>query len=102
MYVIVEGLVYGDDGGGNVDTLPQIVSLSPQEFVDLLFLTALQRRATTVEMTDLIDFLDNDVDHLTTINNRLVVRDNRHDEIAMEIMDYISRLPEFYYFTAVN
>jgi hypothetical protein len=100
--MIAEGLVYGDDGDGNLETLQYIADLSPQEYVDLLFLTALARRATAVEMTDLIDYLDNVVNHLEMDNGRLDVINNRHDEIAQEVLDYISRLPEFYYVKTVN
>ena len=100
--MIAEGLVFGDDGNGDVQTLQYIADLSPQEYVDLLFLTALGRRAAAVEMTDLIDYLDNVVNHLEMDNGRLDVINNRHDDIAQEVLDYISRLPEFYYVKTVN
>ncbi len=100
--MVAEGLVNGDDGQGNVELLQHIADLSPQEYVDLLFLTALARRATATEMTDLIDFLDNVADHLVDNNGTLVVRNGRHDDIAQEVLDYISRLPEFYYSRAVS
>ena len=100
--MVAEGLIFGDDGNGGVETLQYIADLSPQEYVDLLFLTGLARRATSVEMTDLIDYLDNVVDHLVVSNGNLEVRDGRHDDIAQEVMDYLSRLPEFYYVKTVN
>ena len=100
--MIAEGLVYGDDGNGDLETLQYIADLSPQEYVDLLFLSGVARRATAVEMTDLIDYLDNVVNHLEMDNGRLEVINDRHDEIAQEVMDYLSRLPEFYYVKTVN
>lgn len=100
--LVAEGLIFGDDGDGDVEIMDDIADLSPQEYVDLLFLTGLGRRATSVEMTDLIDFLENDVGHIEMDNGRLEVVNNRHDDIALEIMDYMSRLPEFYYVKTVN
>lgn len=99
--LIAEGLINGDDGTGNVGTLANIANLSPGEYIDLLFLTGVSRRATAVEMTDLVDHLST-LNHLVDNNGNLVVGNGRHDDIAQEVLDYLSRLPEFYYVKTVN
>jgi hypothetical protein len=106
--MVAEGLVFGDDGtGSNVETLQHIWDLSPQEYIDLLFLTGVSRRATAVEMTDLVSHLQN-LNHLVDNNGNLEVaggnqlNNSRHDDIAQEVFDYLSRLPEFYYVKTVN
>lgn len=81
--------------------------MSPADFLDFIFLTAVQRRALADEKTDLINlfspvsgglfWLQND-----TQTNTLVIRQDRHDDIMLVTLDYISRLPEFYYFKTVN
>ena len=81
-----------------------IRALSAQEFIDLLFLTAIQRKANASErraLTNLVDelgLLQSD----ETNPERLQVRDFRQDDVSARVFEYISRLPEFYYFKAVN
>lgn len=85
------------DEAGTV--LPQIEQMSLSDFVDFLFMSALQRKASAVEKTDLQGLYDAG-GH--TLNSGVDVRDGRHDEIARITFDYIARLPELYYFKAVN
>ena len=73
--------------------------MSVSEFVDFLFLSALQRKASSVEKTDLQTIYD--AANFST-NGGVEVATNDHDDIARVTFDYISRLPEFYYFKAVN
>ncbi len=89
------GLFYDETG-----TLwPHVEQMSVSDFVDFLFLSALQRKASSVEKADLQTLYDAG-SH--TVNSGVDVRDGRHDDIARITYDYISRLPEFYYFKAVN
>ena len=89
------GLFFDDTG----TVWPHIEQMSLSDFVDFLFMGALQRRASAVEKTDLQTILDAG-GH--TDNGGVDVRAGRQDEIARIVYDYISRLPEFYYFKAVN
>ena len=95
-----DGLIFDAD-----DVIkPVVEQMSPEEYIDFLFLSAMQRKATAVEMTDLIALFGpapglnytRDVDGVTEI------RSGNYDEIAEFTFDYISRLPEQYYFRAVN
>ena len=89
------GLFYDD-----TSTLwPHVEQMSVVEFVDFLFLNALQRKASAVEKTDLQALYDTAG---FTTNGGVDVRANNHDDIARITFDYISRLPEFYYFKAIN
>lgn len=90
-----DGLFYDENG----DVWPHIEQMSVSDFVDFLFISALQRKALSVEKTDLQTLYDAG-SH--TANSGVDVRDGRHDDIARLTFDYISRLPEFYYFKAVN
>ena len=92
------GLFYDENG----DLKTEIEALSINEFVDFLFLSALQRKASTVEINDLVA--------IYTVRNRVtkaptgedIIRGNNYGEVAAITFDYISRLPEFYYFRTVN
>lgn len=93
----VDGLFYDSNG----DAWPHIEALSLDDFIDFLFLSVLQRKASDVERTDLTTIY---VMRGHTIENNGItqVRDGRYDDIASITYDYISRLPELYYFKAVN
>jgi len=89
------GLFYDDTG----TVWPHIEQMSLSEFADFLFLSSLHRKATAVEKADLQTLYDA-AGH--TDNAGVDVRTGRQDEIARITFDYISRLPEFYYFKAIN
>ena len=91
------------DENGDIKRFVEDMSLSG--FIDYMFLSALQRRASAEEMTDLVAVYEtgDTGNHLTTDNDGVsIVRDGRYDEVAQITFDYISRLPEFYYFRSVN
>jgi hypothetical protein len=98
--------LYDEDG----DIKRFVEDMSLHEFIDFLFMNALQRRADDGEKTDLIVVYETGVNTsgdpvnlLTTDNDGVtIVRNGRHDDIAQVTFDYISRLPEFYYFRSVN
>lgn len=97
----IENFLYDDNG----DLKRPVEDMSLHEFIDFLFMNALQRRANDSEKADLIVVYEtgDTGDHLTTDNDDVVViNDGRHDEVAQITFDYISRLPEFYYFRSVN
>ena len=105
--VDIPGLIYkgeGDDADANVrDVLSQ---LSLTEYIDFLFLNAMQRKATAEEINGLITIYDG-LSYLTTDTDGIkIIRpstsNTNHDNIADVTFDYISRLPEFYYFKAIN
>ncbi|MBT8128492.1 MAG: hypothetical protein KJP10_00785, partial [Gammaproteobacteria bacterium] len=78
---------------------PHVEQMSLSDYVDFLFMSALHRKATSVEKADLQGVYEAG-GH--TVNGGVDVRDNRHQNIADITYDYISRLPELYYFKAVN
>ncbi|GAA6134240.1 hypothetical protein NBRC116188_10290 [Oceaniserpentilla sp. 4NH20-0058] len=110
---IVDGAFYVT---GTENLKPEMESLSPEEFIDFNFLTAMGRRATAEETTALIaegevrDYLryyenESGVDELSL--RRSGGGDDElyeywADDYAQMILDYISRLPEFYYYRAVQ
>jgi hypothetical protein len=90
------GLFYDVDGNLKAN----IEALSINEFVDFLFLNALQRKASTVELTELVVIYGG---HITTsATGEDIIATSSYDDVAAITFDYISRLPEFYYFRAVN
>lgn len=81
--------------------------MTPDGFLDFIFLTSLQRRTTADEKTDLINLFSPVSGGLSWLQNNaqtntLVIRADRYDDIMLVTLDYISRLPEFYYFKTVN
>jgi hypothetical protein len=96
-----DNFLYDENG----DIKPFIENMSLNDFIDYLFLTALQRKASASEKADLIDVYETGVggNQLTTDDEEnKIVRDGRHDDVAQITFDYITRLPEFYYFRSVN
>lgn len=79
----------------------RVLALNTDNFIDYVFLTALQRKASDIEAADLKAYLTTR-GYLTMSSGALLIVSNRHDEIAQVVLDYISRLPEFYYFLRVN
>lgn len=79
-----------------------IAELNAADFIDYLFLSALMRPATSTETDALIDLLDqDDRDRIryNEVSQQYEIRDGTYfyNEVALVVMDYISRLPEFYY-----
>jgi hypothetical protein len=85
------GLFYN----GNGSARSRISDLSPRNFIHFLFLTALQRPATSTEISALMPLI---TPHLQTVGGDQVVINGRHDDIGRIVFDYASRLAEFYYF----
>ena len=124
-----EGLPYPQVDGafyeaGTENLKPQLESLTAKEFVDFIFLTALGRRAETAEMDALLNeagedirddqnnIIDDNRDYIREDENGVLqlrktdgedlLWENRTDDFAEVILDYVSRLPEFYYYKAAN
>jgi len=96
-----EGFIYD----ANRDLKTFIETMSLDDFIDFLFMGILQRKADASEKTDLADVFATGVtgNHLTTnAQGDTVVRSGRFDEVAQITFDYVTRLPEFYYFRSVN
>lgn len=84
------------------DLFTPLDALGIREFIDYVFLTGLRRLATDAEKDALIQLA----------RDRFWVRDNagqlewtnenRADDFAEAMFDYISRLPDFYYFRSVQ
>lgn len=79
----------------------KVLALGTDDFINYVFLTALQRKADNIETADLKRYLSSR-GYLNMPSGSLSVANGRHDEIAQVILDYISRLPEFYYFLRIN
>ena len=103
----IPGLIYkGGDNTGDDNVRDVVEQLTLKEYVDFLFLNTLQRKVSTSEFNGLLAILDA-ANHLVTDSDGVqTVRgsssNTRHNDIAEITFDYISRLPEFYYFRAVN
>ena len=101
------GLIYkgdGDDGDENLRNV--IAQLDLTDYLHFLFLNSMQRKASATEIDALVTIFDNVNLLKDDVNGNKVIRpstgDNRHNNIAGITFDYISRLPEFYYFRAAN
>ncbi len=92
------GLIYQADG----TLLPHVAPMTLDEYLDYLFMNAAFRRANAVEKTDLTAIFDANA----WLNNNAGVytlkRGDLYDNVALLVLDYLSRLPEFYYFKSVN
>lgn len=112
-YEIINGAFYI---AGTENLKPELDNLSVDEFIDFVFLTAMGRRATSSEIEDL-KTIGEARDHLRYYENDEGVdvlslrRGNGGDDELYEywtddfaeiMLDYISRLPEFYYYRAVQ
>ncbi|MFY0640085.1 MAG: hypothetical protein JXR16_03490 [Bermanella sp.] len=114
---------------GTENLKPELENLTASEFIDFVFMTALGRRATAVESAaflleggpDIRDesgaVIDDNRDYLREYENEngeLVLSLRRGtggtdelyeywaDDFAEIMLDYISRLPEFYYYKSVS
>jgi len=96
---------------GTENLKPELEGLLPDEFIDFIFLTAMGRRATVEESSAFI--AEGQVrDYLRVYDDVLQLRragggeDEIYeywvDDFAEIMLDYISRLPEFYYYRAAT
>lgn len=80
-----------------------VASMDLNQYLDYLFLSALQRRATADEKADLIAHFKATTGFIETLvlpeGEVDVIGDGRHTNLTRDVLDYISRLPELYYFT---
>lgn len=114
-YEIHDGAFYK---AGSEDLKESLNKLTAKEFIDLVFLSALGRKASTEEKEI---FLAEGLIRNTDSNNRLWLQEDDDgvvqlrrsgsgdtlyeygaDAFSTFILDYISRLPEFYYYKAAN
>ena len=79
----------------------KIDDLKVSQFMDYLFLSAAQRRATEAEHEALFDLFLAD-GHLDEDFDNVFARSGRQDEIALITLDYLSRLPELYYLSRLR
>ncbi len=124
------GLPYGEQAGayyvaGTENLKPELEMLTASEFVDFVFLTALGRRATQDEMQAFLTEAGEDTrdsaTNAVTDDNRDYIREDDNgvlqlrrtprgdelwesltDDFAKIMLDYISRLPEFYYYRSLT
>lgn len=97
-----DGLLYDVNGDLHVF----IESLSLEDYINYLFLNTLHRKMTTTEQQGLYDFLVNTRNYTNTETvldvDVEVIRSGQRINIAEDVYDYISRLPELYYFTSIE
>ncbi len=102
----IPGLIYNGEGFADDDLREVVAQLSLTDYMHFLFLNTMQRKASVEELTTLLGIFDGlsliemDTDGVQVI--RPSTSNNRHNNIAQLTFDYISRLPEFYYFRAIN
>lgn len=102
----IPGLLYNGEGNDDDDLRGVVTQLNLTDYVHFLFLNTLQRKASPREISGLMTIYDGLSLLETDTNGNRIIRpsssDNRHNNIAQITFDYISRLPEFYYFKSVN
>jgi hypothetical protein len=95
---------------GTENLKPELENLNAEEFIDLIFLTALGRRANTEEQSAWIteglrrNYVTSEEDgtNLITQTDKDRYWEYYTDDYARVMLDYISRLPEFYYYRAAG
>ncbi len=102
----IPGLIYNGLGNDDDDLRDVISNLNLNDYIHFLFLNTVQRKASADEITGLIAVFDGRSLLELDVDGNQVIRpstsNNRHNDIAEITFDYISRLPEFYYFKAIN
>ena len=84
----------------NRERFELVKEMSLGDYLDYLFLTVALRRAEDAERSALVK-MARDAGFLRKRNGQEEVRDGRHDDLARLVFDYLSRLPEQYYFKAI-
>jgi hypothetical protein len=93
------GLFYERD---TEDLFEPLDDLSIREFVDYVFLTGVRRLATDAEKDALVDLAQQRF-WVRDEDGALEWRDeNRADDFAEAMFDYLSRRPDFYYYRAIR
>ena len=105
--IIVPGLILTEDPNAELlDTIlqPYLADITPEDYLQLLFLSVLGRKATPVEITDLTTLFEDTLGFLRDEDDDgdIDIRPGFHDDIARETFDYVSRLPEFYYVKSID
>ncbi len=85
----------------NEERFSAVENMSVNEFIDYLFLSTALRRSDALEKTTLTNIARN-ANYIRNRKGKHVIRDGYHDDFARLVFDYISRLPESYYFKAIN
>ncbi len=95
-----EGLIFDEDQ----ELLPFIEGLKFEEYIDYLFLNTIRRKATAIEKAGLYTFLvdTRDLTNTDVDSGAEVIKSDLYERLTIDVLDYISRLPELYYFTSVN
>ncbi len=78
-----------------------VEGMSINEYIDYLFLTVASRRASSAEQTALTN-IARDAEYLIMENGNEAFKSWAIDDFARLTFDYISRLPESYYFKVIN
>ena len=101
----IPGLLYNGEGNDDDDLHVAVSQLSLTDYIHFLFLNTMQRKASADEIAGLIAIYGPSLLEIDADGNQVIrpsTTDNRHNNIAQITFDYISRLPEFYYFRAIN
>ncbi len=100
-----------------LEVYEQVQALSLDEYFDYLFMSIVSRKASDVEKADLIQlireektggsaYIREDINQnlFVFVNENSTNRSNRtfYDEVARVVFDYLSRLPETYYYHKIN
>ncbi len=101
----IPGLIYKGEGDDADEDLRDVIAqMNLTDYIHFLFLNTMQRKASVAEVDSLITIYGNLLEDDASGNKviRPSTSNNRHNNIAEITFDYISRLPEFYYFRATN
>ena len=76
--------------------------MSVSDFVDFVFMSGIARRATNQEKAQLFDHFST-MGYLTTDSDgNEVIRSSRFENAAEDMLDYMARLAEQYYFKTIS
>lgn len=84
-----------------MNTLERVQNLGLNDYIDYLFLSVLERKATDVEKTDLIAYYQTR-SFVDLVDGEFVIDDRDYPEMAQVAFDYMSRIHETYYHLSVN
>ncbi len=85
----------------NRERFALVKDMASADYLDYLFLSVALRRAEPAEREALLEMARN-AGFLRIRNGEQEIREGRHDDLARMVFDYLSRLPEQYYFKPVH
>lgn len=79
-----------------------VSQMSINDYIDYVFMTGITRRATDEEKAEMYGYFSSNGYLTTNADGIEVLASSRFDDAAEDMLDYMARLSEQYYFKAIN